>query len=153
MGLDMYLIKKTYVKKWDHIPADKQYEVTVTRGGQSYPNIDPSRVNYVEEEMKYWRKANQIHGWFVKNVQNGEDNCREYYVSKEDLNALLEDCYAVHDDPIDAPLILPISDGYFFGSEEYDEYYFDQIKSTIKSIETILQEWDEEADYYYQSSW
>ena len=24
MGLDMYLTKKTYVKKWDHIPAGGQ---------------------------------------------------------------------------------------------------------------------------------
>ena len=151
MGLDMYLSKKTYVKYWES-NGDNNYEVKVTKAGQP-TNINPKKVSYIVEEVEYWRKANQIHGWFVKNVQNGEDNCREYYVSKEDLNALLEDCYAVHDDPIDAPLILPISDGYFFGSEEYDEYYFDQIKLTIKSIETILQEWDEEADYYYQSSW
>lgn len=153
MGLDQWLVKKTYVKKWDHIPADKQYEVVVTRGGQPYSNINPSKVSYVEEEVMYWRKANQIHGWFVKNIQNGEDNCREYHVTKEDLNALLEDCYAVHDDPIDGPLILPVSIGCFYGSDEYDQYYFDQIKTTIKSIETIIEEWDEEADYYYQSSW
>ena len=153
MGLDMYLIKKTYVKKWDHIKPEKQFNVVVTRGSEPYPSINPERVKYVEEEVAYWRKANQIHSWFVKNVQNGEDNCGEYSVSKEDLNALLEDCYSVHDDPIDAPLLLPIAIGYFFGSEEYDEYYFDQIKATIKTIETILEEWDEEGDYYYQSSW
>ena len=153
MGLDMYLTKKTYVKKWDHIPADKQYEVVVTRGGQPCPNIKPDRINYVEEEVMYWRKANQIHNWFVKNIQDGQDDCREYYVSKEDLQALLEDCYAVHDDPIDAPEVLPVSSGFFYGSDQYDDYYFTQINNTIESLESILQEWDDQSDYYYQSSW
>ena len=27
------------------------------------------------EEVGYWRKANAIHGWFVRNVQNGKDDC------------------------------------------------------------------------------
>lgn len=153
MGLDQWLIKKTYVKKWDHINPEKQFNVVVTRGGEPYPSINPEKVNYVEEEVAYWRKANHIHSWFVKNVQNGEDNCRDHEVSKEDLQALLEDCYAVKDDPIDAELILPVSEGFFFGSTEYSDYYFDQIKKTIEAVETILKEWDTEAEYYYQSSW
>lgn len=153
MGLDMYLTKKTYVKKWDHIPDEKQYEVAVTRGGQPCPNIKPDRINYIEEEVMYWRKANQIHEWFVKNVQNGQDDCREYEVSKEDLQALLEDCYAVKDDPIDAPEVLPVSPGFFFGSTDYDQHYFDQINGTIEVLENILKEWDDESEFYYQSSW
>jgi len=153
MGLDMYLTKKTYVKKWDYTPAEKQYDVTVTRGGHACDAIDTNKITYIEEQAMYWRKANQIHGWFVKNIQDGEDNCRAYYVTKEDMHALLEDCYAVVDDPIDAPLILPVSNGCFFGSDDYDQYYFDQIKATIKAIETIVEEWNDEADYYYQSSW
>ena len=27
------------------------------------------------EQVGYWRKANQIHNWFVENVQDGEDDC------------------------------------------------------------------------------
>ena len=153
MGLDMHLIKKTYVKNWDRTPADKQYNVEVTRGGEPCPNIKSERIAYVEEQMVYWRKANQIHNWFVKNVQNGEDDCREYYVSKEDLNALLEECYCVKEEPGDASLLLPVSTGFFYGSDEYDDYYFTQINNTIESLESILQEWDDQSDYYYQSSW
>jgi hypothetical protein len=33
MGLDMFLSKRHYVKRWDHIPREKQFEVTVKRGG------------------------------------------------------------------------------------------------------------------------
>ena len=33
MVLDMYLTKKHYVQRWDHRPAEKQFEVTVKHGG------------------------------------------------------------------------------------------------------------------------
>ena len=45
----------------------------------------------------YWRKANQIHAWFVDNVQDGIDDCREYEISKENLEKLLETCKTVKD--------------------------------------------------------
>lgn len=48
------------------------------------------------EEVAYWRKANAIHAWFERNIADGEiENCKEYMVSKEDLEKLLSDCKAV----------------------------------------------------------
>lgn len=44
------------------------------------------------EEVGYWRKANQIHNWFVENVQDGEDDCGYYEVSAEQLKDLLDIC-------------------------------------------------------------
>ena len=29
-------------------------------------------------EIGYWRKSNQIHKWFVDNIQEGVDNCATY---------------------------------------------------------------------------
>ena len=46
----------------------------------------------VSVECGYWRKSNQIHNWFVENVQNGEDDCRDYDVSREQLIELKELC-------------------------------------------------------------
>ena len=63
MGLDMYLYKK---KKQEQ---EKQIEV-----------------------VAYWRKANQIHNWFVENVQDGVDNCEAYPVTKTNIELLLEIC-------------------------------------------------------------
>ena len=40
--------------------------------------------------MGYWRKANAVHNWFVDNVQDGNDGCKHYWVSKEDLQKLLD---------------------------------------------------------------
>ena len=45
-----------------------------------------------EHEVMYWRKANAIHKWFVDNVQGGEDDCREYPVSNDQLIELRDTC-------------------------------------------------------------
>lgn len=47
------------------------------------------------KEVAYWRKANQIHKWFVDNIQNGVDDCDNYQVSKENLEELLNICKQV----------------------------------------------------------
>ena len=49
----------------------------------------------ITEEVGYWRKANQIHNWFVENVQNGVDDCDFYECTEEDLDKLLEICMTV----------------------------------------------------------
>ena len=46
-------------------------------------------------ELAYWRKANAIHKWFVDKVQDGNDDCGEYKVSKEQLQDLLNTCTEV----------------------------------------------------------
>ena len=39
MGLDMYLSKRTYVKRWDHQKPENQHEVIVNRGGKPREDI------------------------------------------------------------------------------------------------------------------
>ena len=80
MGLDMYLTRRTYVS------PDERKNIKVT--GIKKP-IDPAKVEYITEEVGYWRKANAIHRWFVENVQEGEDDCKSYTVSREQLQELL----------------------------------------------------------------
>ena len=56
---------------------------------------------------------------------------------------------------------LPTSSGFFFGGTEYDEYYYEDCKETIKILDTILKEEEIVRDtkgiysgeYYYQASW
>jgi hypothetical protein len=150
MGLDMYLEKRTYVRQWEHQTPEEQYNVEVTKGGEPV-KIDPKRVTYVIEEIGYWRKQNQIHQWFVENVQNGVDNCGEYCVSKGQLEDLLEICKKILNDNLLAEELLPTASGFFFGGTEYDEWYFDGIKNTIEILEEALA--DDNASYYYSSSW
>jgi hypothetical protein len=149
MGLDMYLNKRTYVQYWEHNGADN-YEVKVTKGGKP-TKIKPNKVKYIIEEAGYWRKQNQIHRWFVENIQNGTDDCGEYYVSKADLETLLELCEKVKADNSLADGLLPGASGFFFGGTEYDEWYFNGIDNTIEILKEALE--DENGEYLYSSSW
>ena len=48
------------------------------------------------EEIGYWRKANEIHNWFVEHVQDGVDDCCYHEeVTKEVLEELLAICQKV----------------------------------------------------------
>jgi hypothetical protein len=184
MGLDMYLHKHIYVKNWEHEPDSKKYQITILRGGKPIPanEIDPDKIVYIIQDAGYWRKANAIHRWFVENVQEGEDDCKEYYVDQEKLKELLrtvEEVLAASElvdgavvngythkdgkttpnieagkvikDPSTARRLLPTSDGFFFGSTAYDEWYFKDLELTKQIIEEALK--DPNGDYEYASSW
>jgi len=151
MGLDMYLEKRTDVRHWSFQKDEEQFEVVVKKGGVTYPSIKSDRITNITEELGYWRKANQIHRWFVENVQDGVDNCGEYFVSKTDLQSLLDVCLAVKLDHSQAEELLPAASGFFFGNTDYDEWYYNDIDHTIVILKEALT--DDNASYYYSSSW
>lgn len=152
MGLDMYLTRKTYVKNWNDDGSG--YQVTVTKNGQPTP-IDSKKVCYIEEEFGYWRKANAIHKWFVENVQDGTDDCGNYWVSQENLTQLMNDCQEVLDNPDQASNLLPTTSGFFFGSTEYDDWYLDDLKKTVEICQEALASLEKHkgGTFYYHSSW
>lgn len=153
MGLDMYLNKRTYVgAEYEH--REIKGEINLTEKGKPIP-IKLKRVSEIIERVGYWRKANQIHNWFVKNVQDGKDNCEEYWVSTEQFKQLLDDCKKVKENQLVAADVLPTKSGFFFGGTEYDEFYMKEIDETIEIIETLFNESEDGKihDVYYQSSW
>jgi hypothetical protein len=103
-------------------------------------------------EVAYWRKANAIHRWFVDTCQDGNDDCRQSYVSREQLQKLLETCKAVLADRTKADELLPTQDGFFFGPTEYDHVYFADVADTATQLENVL-ELDDSWDFCYSSSW
>ena len=153
MGLDMYLERRTYVQRWDHIPADKQFSVSVTRGGKPYEGIKSDRVSYVIEQVAYWRKANAIHKWFVDKVQDGRDDCQSSYVEESKLRELLDLVNGVLEGRDLGEDVLPTQSGFFFGSTDYDEWYKQDLLLTKRQLEAVLAEDNSEASFYYQASW
>ena len=136
MGLDMYLTKRTYIgAEYDHNKISGTVEIF--KDGVLIP-IDFKKVTYINETAGYWRKANAIHSWFVENVQEGEDDCKEYDVSMSQLEALLNECKKVLANKSKAPKILATKPGFFFGNQEYNEGYFEDIQDTVKFIEELL---------------
>ena len=143
MGLDMYLSAKRYL--WDK-----------EREGVKVTGIDipaPLELRELGCRAAYWRKANQIHGWFVRNVQDGEDNCRPFDVTREDLQALIDVCRRVLANRELAAKLLPPNEGFFFGGYEYDEYYFDELQCTADELAALLEALDDSWSFEYQSSW
>jgi len=91
----MYARRRLNVTQSDHQEPEERYSVTVTRGGKPVDGIHFNRITHIEERVMYWRKANHIHGWFVDNVQDGDDDCREYHVGLEQLRELHGICQKV----------------------------------------------------------
>jgi len=153
MGLDMYLNKKSYVRNWDHQTAEEKHQITVKKGGKARKDIQPKRISYITEQVAYWRKFNALHAWFVQNCQGGVDECQESYVSIEKLEELLAALEQVITDKNSATKVLPTQGGFFFGGTDYDDYYFQEVKDTIKILKGLLKEDGKDCDFYYQASW
>jgi hypothetical protein len=149
MGLDMYLNRKQYVKDWDHTPEEMKKNIKVEVMGTQ---IKTNKLLYLEFEGMYWRKANHIHRWFVKNVQNGEDECIPHHVPIEKLIELRDLCLYIIKDNEKADELLPTQEGFFFGGTDYDEYYFDSLSETYKTLSNLIKNYPED-EYYYHSSW
>ena len=126
---------------------EETHKITITKGSQK------TSIN-TEKDTAYWRKANQIHQWFVKNVQNGEDDCKEYNVCREKLEELQKLVTLVLFKRKLAPKLLPTQEGFFFGDTEYNSEYFEDLQYTKTVLEEILKEPDSmNVNYYYSSSW
>lgn len=156
MGLDMYLYKKEYIgAEYEHnIDPDKQNIFIIN--DKEFPI---KNLSYIIYNVGYWRKANAIHNFFVNECQDGEDDCKEYYVPIHILNKLYKICIEIHlihkhqsntEEGIKRITeLLPPKKGFFFGSNEINDDYFDDIQHTITILEPLLN-----SDYiYYQSSW
>lgn len=169
MGLDMYLKAERYVSgyEWQGQTLDsKRYKVLAELLDAEQiadPNTPTCAVSFT---CAYWRKANAIHSWFVRTVQNDVDDCGDYGVEREQLEALKALCQGLldaKDSPEWATLCetqLPAANGFFFGSTEYDENYVEDLQSTVKQLDRVLKAtagvgdtpfsgWD----FEYHSSW
>lgn len=102
----------------------------------------------------YWRKANQVHKWMVENVQHGEDNCGVYEVDINQLRELKDIVEEIIADPSKAPDLLPTESGFFFGSQEYDEWYREDMELTLQNLNEMLEEYKSgPTRFFYTSSW
>jgi hypothetical protein len=119
-------------------------------GLDMYLNVKSSYDH--EDEIGYWRKANHIHQWFVENVQAGNDDCASYPVTQVQLSELLEVCNRVLAFKHLAHEQLPTKGGFFFGSIDYNEWYYTDVEQTIKIITDALA-LPATSQIYYQSSW
>ena len=85
MGLDMYLSAKKYMSRYfDEADSDRIKGINELFGIEGSEDDDYGAQEIIFR-VAYWRKANAIHQWFVQHVQNGQDDCNEYHVTREQL--------------------------------------------------------------------
>jgi hypothetical protein len=176
MGLDQYLRAEKYASGYEFSSEESRNEYTglveqFDVGAYVDPETPSATVSFT---VAYWRKANQIHQWFVENVQGGEDECRPHHVSRDQLKELRELCLRVLAtaktevgvlantipetegrkilNPDEIEEILPTTSGFFFGSTDYGEWYLRDLEDTIKQIDRALG-MPEGWSFEYQSSW
>jgi len=183
MGLDMYLegsfSTPSYIR-----PTDADYEarqegkeLIIKRSPELEDALNAigfqdAPIDHAYNHMTYvfpiitWRKANAIHKFFVDTCQEGNDNCQRHYVSRGDLEELLEAINTILavKTPVARELkaeeLLPTdNEGCFFGSKEYDDWYFQDLKRTKATLDKLF-EYEDNAEagkcfdsFYYQSSW
>ena len=188
MGLDMYLNirhKSTQGKleayeAWEtKYSYDEYYDLTQEEK-DAYKAEEPEYDEEMYgEELMYWRKANQIHNWFVQNCQNGVDDCGRYIVTLNQLKELCEKILTMTEikeelrptypngwftDPVyvmkDVRLLtdeglkfasehLPSRSGFFFGNTDYDEYYVHEVNYTANELAEVIHQIEEEYNEDY----
>ena len=155
MGLDQYLSATEYISRYDYTPDYDRSENKLFSDLVAQFGVDPDPSGFaglsIDFPMGYWRKSNQIHNWFVENIGDGVDECQKMFVNRESLENLRDVCNQVLADNSLAPELLPTASGFFFGSTEFDEYYFGDLKQTVEIIDRCLAS---KFDYFeYQASW
>lgn len=157
MGLDMYFYKREYISHYDFSKNPTRASEIEVICKTKFEDGDIKEEHFstkngcvfVELEIAYWRKANAIHKYFIDTCAKGVDECQNIYVEYSDVQELIKLCKEVLEDHSKAQELLPTTDGFFFGSTEYDEWYFEDLKNTIEQ----LKDCKPNEEYIYRASW
>jgi hypothetical protein len=115
---------------------------------------DLQRFHYAEEDA-YFRKVNFIYHYFQPKLV---DECA--FVTKADLEDIIERCdkilkgldlrKEIPHSKIDLAMeLLPTQGGFFFGSIEYDKWYFHDVRNVRRQMKKLLRGFNEDTDVIY----
>lgn len=89
-------------------------------------------------EIVRWRKKNWIHGYFEEVITNGEGeiaNCEYHSIDWDVVRGLIEKMKKALDQR--NPSHLEPKPGFFFGSTEVDDYYWDSLQGDLNHLEML----------------
>ncbi|HDW3968936.1 TPA: hypothetical protein RMT52_005127 [Escherichia coli] len=91
------------------------------------------------KQIGYFRKFNALVGWMERNV--GEvKNCELLELTMNDICFLK--AHLMHINESNCEEILPVTEGFFFGSQEYDEYYWLDVVELKELVDEIIENHD-----------
>ena len=160
-----------YARKIENVLDDRLKEkiITVFEMNNELEKLE-EKIENIKSQAVYWRKANQIHNWFYRNVAFKYDdiqseifNGEELVKLKNDIEKVLDlihskydlDDKNIHIDENDSIYkkimkILPPVSGFFFGSTDIDRHYVNDLKYTLDELNKLDPK-KTESFYYYAS--
>ena len=119
MGLDIYFLERERPTVFDNENEKREFT-----------------------EVGYLRKHNYVYAYFNERIDPDTCDCE---VTREDLEDLVSSCEKVleaHDEQVSRDL-LPTTAGLFFGSTEYDKYYYMDIEEGLALFRELLEAYDD----------
>ena len=158
MGLNITFYKAKRSK--DNETKERLEEIRKALAAEYLKSIDERNSKLINEledekekinpwnEVAYFRKVNFLIPFF-----GYEENCSNIEIDKYQVEDLIEACKEVLANHDKASFLLPTQAGFFFGSTDYDDWYFDDVESVKTTFESILEDFDQEEDILTMHCW
>ena len=131
-----------------------KYSITPTNGIFELQTREDIVKRSYAPYIAYWRKVNFIYAYFDnKGLLDHESECA--WVDVEDIKDIIQRCEKVlaDKDEVINDELLPTRSGFFFGSTEYDKWYYYDVKDTIKKLKKVLKALKDDEQLYIAFSW
>lgn len=154
----MYLIKRKKgsrkkiwmceeVMYWRKANAIHKWFVDNCQKGEDNCQPHLVRKNKIKELYEVCKVITEHAELIHDKVQNGTK------LKDGEWQPIMEDGFRIKDTSL-AETLLPTESGFFFGSTNYDQWYYEDVKRTYEKLGEIIEadEFDE-YNFYYESSW
>ena len=158
MGLDITFYKAKRSK--DNETKERLEEIRKELATEYLKSIDERNSKLINEledekekinpwnEVAYFRKVNFLIPFF-----GYEENCSNIEIDKYQVEDLIEACKEVLANHDKASFLLPTQTGFFFGSTDYDDWYFDDVQNVKEKFEEVLADFDMDEDILLMHCW
>lgn len=158
MGLDITFYKAKRQK--DNETKERLEEIRKKLDAEYLKSIEERNSKVIKEledeeekinpwnDVAYFRKVNFLIPFF-----GYEENCSNIEIDKYQVEDLIEACKEVLANHDKASFLLPTQAGFFFGSTDYDDGYFDDVKEVKDKFEEILADFDRDEDILIMHCW
>jgi hypothetical protein len=103
---------------------------------------------YASGNDMYYRKVNFLYAFFAEALT--DEQC---VVTKHDVETIISHCKEVLADHSLAEKLLPTQAGFFFGSTDYNEWYFKDVEYVLEQFTKYLEGWDDDTIGWVYFSW
>ena len=111
--------------------------------------FDEILKHYYGHYVGYFRKVNCVYRYFEDKLTD-----ETAWVTKDECEDIVKRCSAVLENPDLASELMPTRSGFFFGSTEYDKYYFSDLRDVRKQFKSFIKYFKTDDDLVFiHMSW